>query len=175
MISNLSPRDRNALLIGLAAVLIAVFYLGIVSPYQSAIARLDSQIASRQRQLQEVQVLRQRYLSLQGELTQAERRGVSNRNFSLFSFVENLTGQIASRENLVYMRPQPVAVKDEYKEESVEIKLEKIPLDQLVRILYQIDTADAFLQVKNLRLKIRFDNKAQLDAVLTISAYARNA
>jgi general secretion pathway protein M len=175
MISNLSPRDRNALLIGLAAVLIAVFYLGIVSPYQSAIARLDSQIASRQRQLQEVQVLRQRYLSLQGELTQAERRGVSNRNFSLFSFVENLTGQIASRENLVYMRPQPVAVKDEYKEESVEIKLEKIALDQLVRILYQIDTADAFLQVKNLRLKIRFDNKAQLDAVLTISAYARNA
>ena len=175
MISNLSPRDRNALLIGLAAVLIAVFYLGIVSPYQSAIARLDSQIASRQRQRQEVQVLRQRYLSLQGELTQAERRGVSNRNFSLFSFVENLTGQIASRENLVYMRPQPVAVKDEYKEESVEIKLEKIALDQLVRILYQIDTADAFLQVKNLRLKIRFDNKAQLDAVLTISAYARNA
>ncbi|HEX9874679.1 MAG TPA: type II secretion system protein GspM [Deferrimonas sp.] len=175
MISNLSPRDRNALLIGLAAVLLAVFYLGIVSPYQSAIARLDSQIASRQRQLQEVQVLRQRYLSLQGELTQAERRGVSNRNFSLFSFVENLTGQIASRENLVYMRPQPVAVKDEYKEESVEIKLEKIALDQLVRILYQIDTADAFLQVKNLRLKIRFDNKAQLDAVLTISAYARNA
>jgi general secretion pathway protein M len=175
MISNLSPRDRNALLIGLGAVLIALFYLGIVSPYQSAIARLDSQIASRQRQLQEVQVLRQRYLSLQGELTQAERRGVSNRNFSLFSFVENLTGQIASRENLVYMRPQPVAVKDEYKEESVEIKLEKIALDQLVRILYQIDTADAFLQVKNLRLKIRFDNKAQLDAVLTISAYARNA
>lgn len=175
MISNLSPRDRNALLIGLAAVLIAIFYLGIVSPYQSAIARLDSQIASRQRQLQEVQVLRQRYLSLQGELTQAERRGVSNRNFSLFSFVENLTGQIASRENLVYMRPQPVAVKDEFKEESVEIKLEKIALDQLVRILYQIDTADAFLQVKNLRLKIRFDNKAQLDAVLTISAYERNA
>jgi len=175
MISNLSPRDRNALLIGLAAVLIAVFYLGIVSPYQSAIARLDSQIASRQRQLQEVQVLRQRYLSLQGELTQAERRGVSNRNFSLFSFVENLTGQIASRENLVYMRPQPVAVKDEFKEESVEIKLEKIELDQLVRILYQIDTADAFLQVKNLRLKIRFDNKAQFDAVLTISAYERNA
>jgi general secretion pathway protein M len=73
------------------------------------------------------------------------------------------------------MRPQPVAVKDEFKEESVEIKLEKIALDQLVRILYQIDTADAFLQVKNLRLKIRFDNKAQLDAVLTISAYERNA
>lgn len=175
MISNLSPRDRNALLIGLAAVFIAVFYLGIVSPYQSAITRLDSQIASRQRQLQEVQVLRQKYLSLQGELAQAERRGASNRNFSLFSFVENLTGQIASRENLVYMRPQPVAVKDEFKEESVEIKLEKIALDQLVRILYQIDTADAFLQVKNLRLKIRFDNKAQFDAVLTISAYERNA
>ncbi|ALC15355.1 type II secretion system protein GspM [Desulfuromonas soudanensis] len=175
MISNLSPRDRNALIIGLAAVLIAVFYLGIVSPYQSAIARLDSQIASRQRQLQEVQVLRQRYLSLQGALTQAERRGGSNRTFSLFSFVENLTGQIASRENLVYMRPQPVAVKDEFKEESVEIKLEKIALDQLVRILYQIDTADAFLQVKNLRLKVRFDNKAQFDAVLTISAYERNA
>jgi general secretion pathway protein M len=73
------------------------------------------------------------------------------------------------------MRPQPSSVQDTVRENSVEIKLEKIRLDQLIRLLYAIDSTDACLQVKNLRVKTRFDDRTLLDAVLTISSYGRNA
>ena len=82
---------------------------------------------------------------------------------------------MASKENLVYMRPQPASTQDGYREDSVEIKLEKIRLDQLVRLLYDIQNADAFLQVKNMRVKTRFDNRTLLDVVLTVSAYGRSS
>ncbi|PLX85327.1 MAG: hypothetical protein C0617_04445 [Desulfuromonas sp.] len=175
MISQLSQRDRIALAAGGLVVLATVLYLAVFEPYREGTARLDAQIATRQRQLQEVQAMRQDYLQLQQRVAEAEKRLDSGQAFSLFSFVEGLTAEVAAKGNLVYMRPQPAGVQDDFKEESVEIKLEKIRLDQVVNLLYRIDTAKAYLKVKNLRLKPRFDDRTELDAVLTISSFRRNA
>lgn len=175
MISQLSQRDRFALIVGGAVVVVVLIVFAVILPYQDALARLDTKIAARQRQLQQVEILRGQFLALQRQLRDADRRLDSSRNFSLFSFIEGITTQVASKENLVYMRPQPAAAQDGYQENSVEIKLEKIRLDQLVRMLYDIQNADAFLQVKNMRVKTRFDDRTLLDVVLTVSAYGRSS
>lgn len=175
MIANLSQREKVILALGAAVVLATLVFLGVISPYRQAMARLDTQIASRQRQMRKVQALRSEFLALQRQQARVDARMARGRDFSLFSFVENITAQVASKENLVYMRPQPTAVQDGIREKSVEIKLEKIRLDQLVRLLYAIDSADACLQVKNLRIKTRFGNKSLLDTVLTISSYGRTS
>jgi general secretion pathway protein M len=175
MIANLSQREKIILLLGALVVLGTLLFLGVIDPYRGAMARLDSQIASRQRQVRQVQAMRDEFLALQGQKAQVDARMTRAKSFSLFSFVENVTGQVATKENLVYMRPQPASVQEDVREESVEIKLEKIRLDQLIRLLYAIDSADAYLQVKNLRVKTRFDDHSLLDAVMTISSYGRNA
>jgi general secretion pathway protein M len=174
MIAQLTPRDRLALIIGAVVVLAALVYVGIVSPYENAMGRLDAQINARQRQLEQVRSLHQEYQRLKGLVAAGNARLDRNKNFSLFSFVENLVTQVATKENLLYMRPQPPDVQDNYKEESVEIKLEKIHLNQLIQMLYRIESADALLQVKHLRVKTRFDDRSLLDVVLTISALGRN-
>lgn len=174
-LSQLSRRDRIALAIGGIAVLAAFFYAGVIAPYRSALQRLDARIAARQRQVGELAALQREYLLLQRQLGEAERRLAKADTFSLFAFVEGLAGQIVSKENLVSMRPQPATVREDLREEAVEIRLEKIRLDQLVRLLYAVDSNEAFLTVKNLRVKTRFDNRSQLDVVLTIASYRRNA
>jgi general secretion pathway protein M len=68
--------------------------------------------------------------------------------------------------------PQPPP-QENLREESVEVRLEKIRLDQVVRLLYAVDTADALLQVKNLRLKTRFDDRTLFDATMTVAAFGR--
>lgn len=173
MIDQLSKRDRIALILGGVVVLATLISIGIVEPYISGLAALDARIAAKQRQLDEIRDLRREYLVLQQQLGEAERKLSGNSEFSLFSFVEGLTGRIAGKENLVYMRPQPPAVREGLREESVEVKLEKIDLDQTVRLLYEIETAEAFLPVKNLRIRTRFDDRSRFDAVLTISGYGR--
>jgi general secretion pathway protein M len=175
MITQLSRRERIVLAAGGIVVIAAILFLGVVAPYQNALALLDTKIEARQRQVKDVQHLRHEYLLLQRQLAEAEKKLAKGENFSLFSFVEAITAQAATKENLVYMRPQPVSVQEDFKEESVEIKLERIRLDQLVRLLYEIDAANAYLQVKNLRIKTRFDDQSQLNAVLTISSYGRSA
>ena len=157
------------------AVLAAVFYLGVVEPYQSAMERLDGQIAGRQRQLQEARDLQQEYQALERQLGDARQRLSGSGEFSLLSFVEAAVAEVAGRERLVSMKPQPPSDLDGFREDAVEIKLERVALEQMVRLLFRIDTADAYLRVKGLRLKTRFDDRTRFDAVLTVAAYGKSA
>jgi len=170
-LSQLSRRDRTALIIGGIVVLITLVVFGLILPYQGAISRLDSRIAARQKQVREVHDLQQEYRVLQRQLSEAQNRLSRSRGFSLFSFIESQTAQVATKENLIYMRPQQTATREGTQEESVEIKLEKLNLNQLVRFLYGIESADAYLQVKNMRVRTRFDNPSLLDTTMTISAF----
>jgi general secretion pathway protein M len=173
MIAHLSRREHLAIAVGAVAVLATVLYLGVIAPYRSALSLLDSKITYRQRQIREVESLRRELLVLQQRQTVAEARLDKDMNFSLFPFVEGVVGQVAAKENLVSMRPQPPATRENIVEESVEVRLEKIRLDQVIRLLYAVDTADALLQVKNLRLKTRFDDRRLFDATMTVAAFGR--
>jgi general secretion pathway protein M len=173
MIAQLSRREQVAVAVGVVAVLAAVIYLGIIAPYRNTLAQLDSKITSRQRQIRDVESLRRDFLVLQQRQSAAETRLDKAGAFSLFPFMEGLVGQIAAKENLISMRPQPSAPRENLIEESVEVRLEKIRLSQVIRLLYAVDTADALLQVKNLRLRTRFDDRTLFDATMTIAALGR--
>ncbi len=173
MIANLSQRERIILAGGALFVAITLFYLLVWTPYNAALETLDAKIRSKQKQVVEVQALQRDFQNLNTQIRQAETQLSRGTTFSLFSFIEATEAQVASKENLVYMRPQPSVDQNEFREESVEIKLEKIRLDQLVQLLYEIESANAFLKVKTLRVKTRFDNKSELDAVMTISSMGK--
>ncbi len=175
MLSTLSPRERIALLVGGIAILSTVLYFGIISPYRTGTERLDRKIDSRQAQLQEVQSMSHQYRQLQQQMAAAQKGIDQGGAFSLFSVIEGIANRIVGRENLVYMRPQPAIDRDGFREESVEIKVERIALDQFVEMLFEIESVKAYLQVKNLRLKTRFDDRNHFDAVLTIASYGRGA
>lgn len=171
MIGNLSRRDQLTLAIGGAIALLLLLIFVVILPYRDALHSLDNRISSRQNQLDDLQRMQQEYRQLQRGVGAVERRASSGKNFSLFSFLESTTLSIASRENLSYLRPQPVGQEGELHEESLEVKLEKIRLDQLVKLLYATETADALLRVKTLRTRSRFDDPSLLDVTMLISSY----
>ncbi len=174
-LSQLSQRDRLALIIGGSFILLTLLVLGVILPYRSSLASLDTAIRSGERQVQEVRQLRQEFLQLQQQLNVAEQKLNKPQNFSLFSFVEGMVTQVATRENLVYMRPQQsTSAQEGVREEAAEIRLEKIRLEQLVRFLHGVETTEAYLNVKSLRIRTRFDDRALLDVVMTISSYGRS-
>ena len=173
MIANLSPREQLMLLIGGLCCLITLLYFAMIQPYTTAIAKLDSKIASRSKQLQQVKQLQQEYLHLQGQVQSLQKRQKNLPDFALFSFVESQVTRIAGRENLTSMRPLPAVSHNDINEEAVEIKVENVSLGQMVQLLQSFDNAPASLQVKALQLKVRYDNPQQLDGSLRISAYSK--
>jgi general secretion pathway protein M len=176
MINRLSDREKLFVFSGAAILLFLVLWLGVIGPYRKGMELAEIHIVSRQRQLDEVRLLQQEYVSLQRELAATEKKIIGTaQGFSLFSYVEDAAQRLGVRDNLVSMRPQTPQLHGDFREESVEIRLEKIGLDQLVRFLYSIESADAALQIKTMRIKPRFDDRRQLDTVLVVSSLQRIA
>lgn len=175
MIRQLNQRERIIVITGGIALILILFYLAILMPYRGAMTRLDRQIASRSQQLQEVKSLRVEYLTLQQQVTQIEQLVKKDRDFSAASFIENLIEQTAGRENLLSMRPLPPVSQGEFFVDSIEVKFEKMALMQVLKLLWGVEKATTPMQVKNLYLKQRFDDRSLLDATMTITALRRSA
>lgn len=173
--NQLSQRERLTLLAGALIVAVLLFVFGVVAPYRAALERLDKKIASKQRQLTEVRQLSQEYQQLKQQLDASERRLASGGDFSLLSFVEATSIRLAGRDSLTAMRPQPAATLEGFREEAVEVKLEKVRLNQLVQLLFVADTAPAPMLVKSLRIKPRFDDRNLLDVTITFASYRRSS
>jgi hypothetical protein len=173
MISQLNQRERIFVAVGGAALILVLLYMAVLMPYRNALTRLDSQIEGRGRQLQQVQLLRAEYLQLRQETAQVERLLDNRRDFSTLSFLETLVENTAGRENLLSMRPQAPVTRNQFILESVEIKLERLDLRQVLEMLWGIEKSSSPMQVSALYLKQRFDNRAQLDATMTVTALRR--
>ena len=160
-------------IVGGLAVVLSLLYFAIVAPYRSAMSRLDRQIAARSVQLHEVKVLQGRYLQLQSQMNQVTRLLGKRQDFSALTFIEGLVEQTAGRENLLSMRPQSPETRNEFTIDSVEIKLERLTLKQLLELLLGFEGATMPMQVKSLTLKQRFDDRSLLDASMTVKAMRR--
>lgn len=171
MMERFNSRERLFLTVGAIAVAATLLWLGVVSPYADAVSRLDARIDSQTKQLKEVRDLTARYSGTQAALTLAERRLGAARDFSLLPFVESLGDRFAKRENLVSMRPRPTETREGFREEGVEVRLEKLQLEQLVRLLHAVDSAEALLKVQTMRIKPRFDDHNLIDATMTLAWY----
>jgi general secretion pathway protein M len=173
MISQLNQRERMFVIVGGLALVLALLYFAVVAPYRSALSRLDRQIVTRSGQLQEVKVLQDRYLAMQKQMSQVARLLGKRQDFSALTFIENLVEQTAGRENLLSMRPQSPETRNEFTIDSVEIKLERLTLRQLLELLMGVEEATTPMQVKSLTLKQRFDDRSLLDASMTVTALRR--
>ena len=173
MISQLNQRERTVVIVGAVALIMALVYFAIVTPYHNALYRLDRQIEARSSQLQEVKTLQTSYLTLKQQTLQMERLLDKQQNFSALTFIENLVERTAGRENLLAMRPQTPETRNDFIIDSVEFKLEKLSLKQVLKLLLAIEEAATPMQVKNLYIKQRFDDRSLLDATMTVTALRR--
>ena len=172
-IKQLETREKVILSIGIAFILIVIIVYGIYQPYRNALSRAERTIAAKQSQIKEVRTLQAEYRNLQDQMKRAEVKLDRADGTSALALIEDIASDIDSRENLNYIRPQPPQTQGEFHIENLDIKFEKLDLQKVVQLLWRIDTAETQLQVKNLQLKQRFDNRSQLDATLTVSAFRR--
>lgn len=166
MIQQLSPRERIMVFSAVAAVALVAIWLGVVEPYQAAMGRLDSQIKNRSNSLVEVKSLQQDIRRLSQRLSQVSGRKAMDG--PLFSYVEALTDQAGVRDHLLSMRPQQSSQQGEYRQQQVELKLEKLSIAQLVRFLYAVEYSGQRVQIKSMRIKRRFEDHSSLDVNLSV-------
>jgi general secretion pathway protein M len=173
--SRLNAREKIFIGAGVAFVFVAILYWGGIAPYRNQMAGLDRKISLRQKQVGEMAALSAEIFDLRERLAVAERKVSQTVNFSLFSFVEQKVQEAAGRENLVFMRPKPATSQGDYEETALEVKLEKISLQQVVRLIYEIEASEVPLNITTLQIRSRKPNADLLDVTLDISTLRKKA
>ncbi len=169
LLERLAPRER--VLVGAAAVATVLIALWTVaSLLTDRRATLVAQITASERDLQEMQGLRDRYLRLRAEDEVVRRRLASGgADFSLFSHLEGVTRDVLPRERVAAMNPSTRNVSEDLQEEDVEMRLSGISLRELVALLYQVEKGDLPLLVSRVQMKKRFDQPYVFDTTLVVA------
>ena len=165
-------RDRHLKPL-IVAILLLTFLCGywIYNSYQQALSRVERKTTTARNELSLFHQSLTKYRALESELKDFAPHSTAAIDSNLIARVENATQQVGARSQLLYVRPQPDKVRGDIVEEGVEIKLEKLQLQQIVGLLYQFDNADQKLMVSQLRIRPRYDMPEQLDTVMTLSHF----
>ena len=168
---NLQSRER--LFIGGAGAALIVFLIFklTIDPLFKYSAELDRQIVTARRQLNELRTVQQEYQRQKSVVDSINSQLKKQQNFAIFSRLEELAGQSGIRNKILHMKPTVSTPSEVYNEESVEIKMEGVTLEQLVRYLHQVENSPQLLKIKRLELKPRFDNRQILTATFRVSAF----
>ncbi len=171
MIARLDTRERYIVLAGGLFLVAVIIWLLLLNPYFTTMQNLDRQIEGQRRNLERIEAMRHHIDDLRQQLAAVDSRQRSSR--PLFSQVENLTNQTGIREQLLAMRPQPDSVQGGFKQQLVELRLERVMLSQLVRFLHAVEYDSNGIQVRSLRVRPRFDDRSRLDVSLVLMSLER--
>jgi hypothetical protein len=165
---NLNRREKMAVAAAAAGLVIFCGLQWGILPLLDQSERLSRAIAAKTLVLDELVQLRAQAQALDHQV-EASKGQLAQRNpqFSLFSFLDQLTGQIGIKDKIVYMKPSTSPGKDGGpKIALVEMKLQGLTLAQLVDYLHQIETSTNMIRVQWLAITKGDKSEGFIDAVL---------
>lgn len=175
-LKQLTGRERRFLVWGGGAALLILVYGGVELGfgYADRMQELERLTAKKQEDARALAELAQEFRAKHAAVRQVETKIERDQgSFSLLAFLEATANNTDLRSRIAHIRPQPASLTEGYRETAVEIKLDNVTLEQVVRLLAAIDNAPHFVKVKNLRLRTRFADKRFLDATLLLSTYEK--
>lgn len=167
---RINPTEKRALVAGGCAAAALLVYLLVVSPYMSAMERLDRRIERKTVELGEVLALQEEYFRLKEKTEILEKMVRSTPGFSLLSYLENLATKNKIKKQIAYMKPLTTPGNEKYRESSVEMKLESITLTQLVNYLYEVEQSRQSIRIKRINIAKK-KGESYLDVTLQASTF----
>lgn len=170
----LSPRERGMVVAGGLFLVSTFIYVIALEPMLDRMQRLDRLIAGKQSAIQELAAIRAEYGGVHARATRIDQviDEVSG-TFSLLAFLEEVAEEVHIKSQIVAMRPQSAVPSTEYRENSVEVKIEKVAIAAVVELLKTMHEASAVLRFKRFHFRPRFDDPAYLDVAFLVSTYER--
>lgn len=172
---KLEKREKLIILVGVCFLCCFIILQFGITPYLDARSRLDSAITKKKADLVELQLLQQEYRALQAEAggikEQLKKRSP---NFSLFSFLDNQASESEIKDFISYMKPSTSEGEGDLQESLVEMKLQKIALEQLVAYLQRIESPENVVSIKRISIQESGSDKGALEVILQIVTFTDN-
>ncbi|MFQ5698637.1 MAG: GspMb/PilO family protein [Myxococcota bacterium] len=169
-----SARERVLLGTALAVVAWTTVQLAIAAPLRSklAAARLEVERLD----AQQIQALRDAgdSIRLERQLQRVEARIAASAKANLFTLLESLADRAGVKDHLDSIKPREPAGNRAFPETRVEVTLKGATLEQVIHLLYSIETAPLHLIVRSLALRTQPGKDATLlDVRFSVSSFER--
>jgi len=169
-LAGLEARERVLLFAGVIVAVLLLLWLAVWEPLVGQLDGLDRNITAAQRDQAEIARLKGRYEELQSQVQELERRaGGTEGGASLFAQLESVTVPIIGRERIASMSPQTRSVGDRFEEESVDMRIDGVPVRELVKLLHEIEDGSPPMEVSRATFKRQYKDQTQLDVSLVVA------
>ena len=169
-LAGLEARERVLLFAGVSVAVLLLLWLAVWEPLVGQLDGLDRNIAAAQRDQAEIARLKGRYEELQSQVQDLERRaGGTEGGASLFAQLESVTVPIIGRDRIASMSPQTRSVGDRFEEESVDMRIDGVPVRELVKLLHEIEDGSPPMDVSRATFKRQYKDQSQLDVSLVVA------
>jgi len=162
---KLEERDKKILMYGGPVALILLLAI-VLRPFYVDLDLKRDLIPKKERDLVEMKKMRDEYREVQKQLLIAQE--AASKRGPLLTEIENLTKRANLNTKIVSLKPQAATQTGNYKESTVEIRLDNITLYDVVNYVYLLEKAT--LRVRKLSFKPRYDNPKILNATLLVSS-----
>jgi len=165
---------REKYLVVAATCCIVIFFLlqFFVFPFFEKRKRIQRGLRAKEEGLKQVVRLASEFRTYQ-KGPQSVKQSLAGRKprFTLFSFLEESGRKVGVKAHIKYMKPSISSGTGPYKESMVEMKIEAITLEQLVRYLYRVESANDLVKIKRISISENKKEKGYLDAVMQVITF----
>ncbi len=173
---KLEKREKLTIIIGVCFIVCFLILQFAITPYIDARNRVEKSISKRKSDLVELQMLQQEYRSLRAE-TGGIKKQLSKRaaNFSLFTFLDTQAAETDIKELISYMKPATSEGEGDLLESSVEMKLQRISLQQLVDYLKRIESSENVVSVERISIQESSKENGGLEVIMQVVTFITNS
>ncbi len=169
---KLTRQERYYVSACVALIALFIIFQFILSPFFEAKGNVKRSIQAKEKTLKELVSLGSEYGALKEDSVDIKKRlALRSKNFTLFSFLEKQAGRSGIKPGIKYMKPSASIDKGNYKESSVEMKLENITLKQLVEYLYLIESPENLVRIKRISVKQSKGSPEYMTALIHLVTY----
>jgi hypothetical protein len=169
---NLDDRQRKIAVLAGGGVAVLLLLWTIVLP-KLGIGGLDSKIAAKETELREMVRMYQNFETIKADVNRIELAINRNQDMSLLSELSQIAETLGINKGIDSMVSKQRPKNDFFKEEAVEMRLQKINTEEMGRLLYEIEHSSKLMRVRKLHVENRFDDASLLNVVLDISTFKR--
>jgi len=165
-----TKREKYAIYALSGAILLFILIQFIVFPSIDKRKRLKRTLQVKEDVLLEMITLKSDYDAIEKRTNLAKVRFENReKGFTLFSFLDRLTGKARIKEYVTYMKPSTTVQKNNsYKISQVEMKFKGLTLQQLTTYLHMVETSKNMVHIKRLSISKTGKQEGFVDAVLQV-------
>jgi general secretion pathway protein M len=172
-LNQLNKREKLAIMAAGICIGLFIVIQFIIFPIFDKRDRLQRSLVQAKSALNEMAVLKAEYQTISQQAEKAKAR-ISQRDkqFTLFSFLDELAGQTGLKDHIVYMKPSTSVRKNSPLQLStVEMKLREVSLEQLTAFLYRVEMSKNFVTVKRLSISKEEKQQGVVDSILQVETF----